>query len=130
MAAVTRSLIVLAALQLLPAVSAAQTPHVPTEEQLRQRLGGAKHDADREYQRESVHSFGQSARDAATWVKERLAGLHITPARLMVGLGVLGLLYTSNKNKKKVFWLALLLVSLLLAVFGVAAMIFSWPHMN
>jgi hypothetical protein len=120
----------LVVLVVMPAVSAAQSPHVPTEEELRRRLGGAKHDADSEYQRESVHSFGQSARDAATWVKERLAGLYITPARLMVGLGVLGLLYTWNKNKKKLVWVVVFVLSVLLAVFGVAAMVFHWPYMN
>ena len=105
-------------------------PHVPTEEELRQRLGGAKHDAPREYQRESVHSFGQQTRDAAAWVKERLAGLHVTPARLLLGLGILGILFCWNKNKKLVRWAVLSVFSVLLLIAGVAAMAFDWPYMN
>ena len=123
---------ILVVLLLMGGVSSAQgrAPHVPTEEELRQRLGGAKHDAPREYQRESVHSFGQQARDAAAWVKERLAGLHVTPARLLLGLGLLGILVCWNKNKKLVRWAVLSVFSGLLLAAGVAAMVFNWPYMN
>lgn len=105
-------------------------PHVPTEEELRLQRGGAKPDTPQEYQRESVNSFGQRARDAAGWVKERLSGLHITPARLLLGLGVLGILVCWNKNKKKTQWAVLSLASFLLVIAGVVAMVFSWPYMN
>ena len=120
------------ALLLLGGVASAQErpPHVPSEEELRQRLGGAKHDAPREYQRESVHGFGQQARDAAAWVKERLAGLHVTPARLLLGLGLLGILVCWNKNKKLVRWAVLSVFSGLLLIAGVTAMVFDWPYMN
>jgi len=105
-------------------------PHVPTEEELRLARGGAKKDAEREYQQESVHSFGQSARDAAAWVREKLSGLHITPARLLLGLGILGILITWNKNKKKPQWLVVTLFSYLLIIFGCAAMFLDWPYLN
>jgi hypothetical protein len=111
-------------------VLAQGSPHVPTEEQLRQRQGGAKHDDERDYQRESVNSVGQSAVNAAAWVKQRLSSLYITPARLLAGLGVLGLLFTWNKNKKKMPWAVLTVFSWLLLIFGVCAIFFSWPHMN
>jgi hypothetical protein len=123
---------ILVVLLLMGGASSAQgrAPHVPTEEELRQRLGGAKHDAPREYQRESVHGFGQQARDAAAWVKERLAGLHVTPARLLLGLGLLGILVCWNKNKKLVRWAVLSVFSGLLLIAGAAAMVFDWPYMN
>jgi hypothetical protein len=112
------------------ALAQERPPHVPTEEQLREKLEGKRSDLDRDYQRESVHSIGQRAQQAASWVRERLSSLHITPARLLLGLGILGIFYTWNKNKKKVQWAVLSTFSLLLVIFGAAALIFGWVHLN
>jgi len=45
-------------------------------------------------------------------------------------LGLLGFLWTWNKNKKKVQWAVIFGFSLLLGGFGGAAMYFQWPAFN
>jgi hypothetical protein len=121
-----------AAVLLLAAPSWAQSPHVPTEKELDRRLSGVKHRADdvREYQAHSTESFMSNVRGAAQWVKTRLASLHITPARLALGLGILGVVFTWSRNKRHVKWAVLTVASWLLVVFGVAAIIFRWPYAN
>jgi hypothetical protein len=84
----------------------------------------------REYQAHSAQTFMGRTRSAAQWVKDQLAQLHITPARLALGLGILGVLFTWNRNKRHVRWAVLTVASWLLLVFGGAAMIFRWPYMN
>ncbi len=121
-----RSFPLLLILLALPA-NAERAPHVPTEQELKRKLG---HDTGEEpgrgYQRDSVESFGTKTTRAATWVKDRLAALHITPSRLMLGLGVLGILIGWNKNKKKMGWAVFAGFSFLLVLFGTASMIFRW----
>jgi hypothetical protein len=119
------------ALIALPLRASGQTsPHVPTEEELKRQLGETREEPDRTYQADSVESFGLKAAQAASWVRARLSAIHITPARFLVGLGVLGLLFTWNKNKKKVEWAVISGVSLVLVLLGAAAMILRWPQMN
>ncbi len=116
----------------IPLGASGQTrpPHGPTEEELKRQLGQTHEEPDRTYQVDSVQSFGTKAAQAAAWVRARLSGIHITPARLLVGLGVLGLLISWNKNKKKMEWAVISTASLLLLVFGLAAHLFRWPQMN
>ena len=83
-------------------------------------------EAGRSYQRDSVESFGGRALRAAAWVKDRLSGFHVTPARLLAGLGLLGVLITWNKNKRKRGWAALAAVSWLLLFGGAAAILTGW----
>ena len=120
------------ALVMLPLRASGQMrpPHVPSEEELKRQLGETKEEPDRTYQADSVESFGVKAARAAAWVRSRLSAIHITPARLLVGLGVLGLLFTWNKNKKKVEWAVISAVSLVLVVFGAAALVLRWPQMH
>jgi hypothetical protein len=114
-----------------PAATHAQRPpHVPTEEELKRKLGERAGEPGREYQRDSVENFGTRALRAATWVKDRLSSLHITPARLMLGLGLLGILVGWNKNKKQTRWAVLAAFSLLLVLGGIAGMVFRWPQLN
>ena len=116
----------------LPVLTRAERPpHVPTEEEVKRKLGeNTGEEPGRTYQRDSVEGFGIKATRAATWVKDRLSALHITPSRLMLGLGVLGILIGWNKNKKKMGWAVLAGFSLLLVLFGAAAMIFRWDQLN
>lgn len=128
-----RPLLLLSILGLwLAATAAAQRPpHVPTEQELKRKLGQSTgEEPGRGYQRDSVEGFGIKATRAATWVKDRLSSLHITPSRLMLGLGVLGILVGWNKNKRKIGWATLAGFSFLLVLFGAAAMILRWPQFN
>jgi len=120
----------IAILMLLACSAALADPHLPTEDQVKRKLGEVKDEPDRTYQRDSVEGFGQKTVSAAGWVKEKLAALHITPARLMVGLGILGILFTWNKNKKKTHWALVSGVSFLLAIFGAAAIFLKWTAFN
>jgi len=130
---VHRSLLALPLLLALLSVaaSAQRPPPVPTENELKRKLG---HDTGEEpgrtYQRDSVEGFGTKATRAATWVKDRLSALHITPSRLMLGLGILGILIGWNKNKKKTGWAVFAGFSFLLVLFGAAALILRWPQFN
>jgi hypothetical protein len=122
------SILVLLALGALALPALGQRPaHVPTEQELKRKLGQPTgEEPGRGYQRDSVEGVGTRATNAATWVKDRLSALHITPARLMLGLGVLGILIGWNKNKKKMGWAVLAGFSFLLVLFGVAALVFRW----
>jgi hypothetical protein len=106
--------------------------HIPTEEELDRRLGRrhGEDDSERGYQRDSVESFGQRSHEAATWVQRQLSGIHVTPARFLLGLGLLGVLITWNKNKRKVQWAVLTGFAYLLVILGAAAIFFRWPYMN
>jgi hypothetical protein len=118
-------------LALATTATAQRPPHVPTEQELKRKLGQATgEEPGRGYQRDSVDGFGIKATRAASWVKERLSSLHITPSRLMLGLGVLGILIGWNKNKKKAGWAILAGFSFLLVLFGAAAMLLRWPQFN
>lgn len=120
------SILLLLALAALALPALGQT-HVPSEQELKRKLGQPTgEEPGRGYQRDSVEGFGTKATRAATWVKDHLSTLHITPPRLMLGLGVLGILIGWNKNKKKVGWAVLAGFSFLLVLLGTAAMIFRW----
>ena len=108
----------------------AQSPHTPTEEELSRRLSGIHHDAERQYQARSADTLRSKARRAANWVRAKLSRVYVTPARLALGLGILGVLYGRGKNRRKIRWMIVLLASGGLAVFGLAAMIFDWPYVN
>lgn len=84
----------------------------------------------RDYQKSSVQTVQGRARGAATWVREKLGAIHVTPARLALVLGLLGFLWTWNKNKKKVQWAVIFGFSLLLSGLGGAAIYFQWPAFN
>lgn len=127
------SLSILAALQWAgPLVAAAQpsAPHTPTEKELNERLTGVKADPLRGYQQRSVEEAQSSTRGAIAWLKRMLAKLYLTPARLCVVLGGLGTLWTAGKNKRKVNWAVLAVLSWLLTIVGICAMIFDWPYLN
>lgn len=78
--------------------AAAQKP--PTAEELDRRLKGPPPD-ERHYQKRSARSFDERTGRAADWVKNKLSGFHVTPARLCLALGIVGLLFSRNKNHKK-----------------------------
>ena len=59
----------------------------------------------------------------ADWVKNKLSGFHVTPQRLAIALGLVGILYTRNKNKSKRGWLLISVVSWLLALGGLGSML-------
>jgi len=78
------------------------------------------------HQSDSVESARGGALQAAAWVKERLSGFHVTPARLMIGLGLLGALMSWNKNKRLRRWAILAGLSWLLLLGGLAAIVLGW----
>lgn len=124
-------LVLYAASEACPSALAQPAPQPPTEEEYNRRRGLTRDESDLGgYQRDSVESFGSKALRAASWVKESLSGLHITPARLMLGLGILGLLFTWNKNKKKIQWAVIWGFALLLILFGAAAVALGWPYLS
>ncbi len=84
----------------------------------------------RDYQQRSVSTVQGRARRAAGWVKEELNSVHVTPARLCVALGLLGLLWSWGKNKRHARWAVIFGLALLLLGFGVAAIVFKWPAFN
>ena len=91
---------------------------LPTEDELNKRLQGPPPD-DRNYQRGSTRSFKGRTGGAAAWVKHKLSGVHVTPARLCLALGIVGFLYSRNKNKKKnTGWLAIYICSILMLLGG------------
>jgi len=122
------SLTVLAALG-LPAL-AQRDPHVPTEEELDKQISGIKTDDERGYQERSVETVQSWNRRAIAWIKELLASIHLTPARLALILGALGTFYTLGKNKRLVRWAVMAGMSYLLVLVGGAAMWFDWPYWN
>jgi hypothetical protein len=87
---------------------------------------GADIDPVPDHQRDSVESTRGQALQAAAWVKERLSGFHVTPARLMIGLGLLGVLVSWNRNKRLRHWAVLAGLSWLLLLSGVAAIALGW----
>ncbi len=126
------ALITLVSFQALTAATLAwASPHVPTEQEAKKEASGSDYRPDgRGYQAHSADSFTSKTRRAAAWVRERLASLHVTPARLCIGLGSIGIAVSWSRNKKLVKWAVITAFSLILLVFGVAAMIFDWPYMN
>jgi hypothetical protein len=125
-------LLPLAALVVLqaPVALAQKAPHVPTEEELDKQISGVKADNERGYQQRSVETTQSWFRRAIRWVKELLASIHLTPARLALILGVIGTLYTWGKNKRLVRWMVTAIVSWLLVIVGAAAWYFDWPYWN
>jgi hypothetical protein len=107
-------------------VAGAPGPLALAETEKEAREAAAPRDDGRTYQRDSVEGFGGRALRAATWVKERLSGFHVTPARLLAGLGLLGVLVTWNKNKRKQGWAVLAGISWLLLLGGAAAILTGW----
>jgi len=124
--AVALSLVLLFAAGALPALA----QHVPTEKELDKNLTGVKADPERGYQQRSVESVQSWTRSAIRWVKELLAAIHLTPARLALIVGLLGTLYTLGKNKRLVRWAVMAGLSYLLVTVGVCAMVFDWPNWN
>jgi hypothetical protein len=113
-----------------PLALAQQPPHVPTEEQWKKERTGIKSDGDREYQQRGVETVQSWLDRAVRWLKDLLARIHLTPARLALGLGILGSLYTWGKNKRLVRWAVMAGFSYLLAIVGLAAMVFNWAYWN
>jgi hypothetical protein len=74
----------------------------------------------------SAEAGGGGVLRAATWVKERLSGFRVTPARLLVGVGLLGVLLTWSKNKRRPLWAVLAGLAWLLLVWGAAALLLGW----
>ena len=116
------------ALLLAPIAPLAQ--HAPTEEELDKDLSGVHTDDPRGYQQRSVEQSQSGLHRALAWIRYQLARIHVTPARLALGLGALGSLYTWGKNKRMVNWAVLAVVSWLLVIVGICAMVFHWPYMN
>jgi len=118
----------LLALLSLPLTALARPAHIPTESELARAR--RQPDPAREYQRDSVASFGQKSQSTAQWVKDKLSGIHVSPARLLIGLGLCGILLTWSKNKRMARWLALTALSYLLALIGAAGLLFRWPYLS
>ena len=117
-----------------PLASLAQdrNPHTPTEKELKKQLSGIKTDADDElgYQQRSVETVQSWTNRTVAWVKDLLAAIHLTPARLALIVGGLGTFYTLGKNKRLVQWAVMAGISYLLVIVGLAAMWFDWPFWN
>jgi hypothetical protein len=114
----------------VPIALAQQSPHVPTEEELDKQITGVKADDQRGYQQRSVETSQSWLRSAIRWVKDLLASIHLTPARLALILGAVGTLYTWGKNKRLVRWMVMAVVSWLLVIVGAVAWYFDWPYWN
>ncbi|MBW2733054.1 MAG: hypothetical protein JRH20_11740 [Deltaproteobacteria bacterium] len=84
----------------------------------------------RDYQQQSVGRVQQEANSMVDEVKAFLARIHVTPARLALGLGLLGIFWTLNRNKRHIHWAMITALSWCLLAFGVAAMFFDWPAFN
>ena len=125
-----RIVLAVAAAPQLWATLAFQSPHTPSEEELDRRLTGVKSDDQRGYQARSTETFTAKVKRFIAWVNDRLSLIKVTPSRFAVGLGLIGIVYTSGKNKKLVRWAVLSVFSYLLAIFGGAGMLFDWPFMN
>lgn len=116
----------LAAAIVLLGPSPAVAQNLPTEAELERRLKGPPPD-EREYQRRSTISFNGKTDGAASWVKDKLSGFHVTPARLCLALGLIGFLYTRNKNKKvSTGWLVIYVASILLLLGGGIGMLMKY----
>jgi hypothetical protein len=122
-------LLALLALPALPRAALAQDrstfPHTPTEEEVKRReTAGVDPDSrDRGYQDRAALSLHERARSAASWVRGHLSGVQVTPARLAVGIGGVGVLYTLGKNRRQRKWLVLTCASVLLLLGGVLALL-------
>ncbi len=127
--AAAAGIIVLLALQ-LSALGSALAQHTPTEQELNERLTGVQADPIRGYQQRSVEHSQSWTRDTLAWFRGLLSRIHLTPARVALGLGVIGTLYTAGKNKRLVKWAVMAVISWLLAIVGICAMIFNWPYMT
>ena len=89
-----------------------------------------KQDEGRGYQQNSVRTVQQDAQSGVGWIRSKLAPLYVTPARLALGLGLLALLITFNRNKRHLHWALLNAIGWLLLLFGAAAMYFDWQTFN
>ena len=124
---ITGWLLACAALPTAAAWAQTRDPYTPSEEALKRKLSGVHHDRGSGHQARAVETVSGKAREGAQWVRDKLAKLYITPARLMIGLGVLGVLFCWNRNKRKLTWLVLTLGSWLMLGVGVAAIALDWP---
>jgi hypothetical protein len=127
--AAAAGIIVILALQ-WGVLGSALAQHTPTEEELDKRITGVKADPIRGYQQRSVEQSQSWTRGTVTWFRELLARIHLTPARVALGLGVIGTIYTAGKNKRLVKWAVMAVTSWLLAIVGICAMIFNWPYLT
>ena len=57
-------------------------------------------------------------------------GVAASAFSFLLGLGVLGTLYTFSKNKLKTQWAVLAALSYLCAILGGAALYYGWPAFN
>ncbi len=106
--------------------AAARAQKLPTEAELERKLKGPPPDQ-RKYQRRSTLNFKGESDSAASWVKNKLSGFHVTPDRLCLALGLIGFLYTRNKNKKhSTGWLAIYVVSILMLIGGGIGMLMKY----
>jgi len=82
------------------------------------------------YQGESVKNFGRGSQGLWATAKQYAADLDITPARALVGLGVVGAVFTLSKNKRLFHWGVVAAISYALIALGALAMVKGWPSMN
>ena len=104
-------------------------PAIPTEEELREQdrleAGGPPRTDRRDHQKRSVGEFAGKVDRASGWVKDRLSGFMVTPGRVGLGLGLVGLLWAWGKNRRVTRWAVLFYCSMLLSL-GSAAVIFLY----
>ena len=114
--------LVAVAMVALLCVAPAAAQKLPTEEELDRKLKGPPPD-DRNYQRRSAKSFGGRTSGAASWVRNKLSGFNVTPGRLCLALGIVGFLFSRNKNtRNNSGWLVIYVVSILMVLGGGVAM--------
>jgi hypothetical protein len=104
--------------------------HVPTETEYQKSRTGIRSDSERQYLQRSIETNQYGFRGILLWIREKIRRIHLTPARLCLGLGILGTFYSAGKNKHIAKWAVLSIVSLLLIIIGICAMVFHWPQMN
>ncbi len=83
-----------------------------------------------QYQGRSAREVGSGASNLWSTFVDFLHDLNITKAKVLIGLGAIGALYTLNKNKRQFTWGALALLAYALIAVGAIAVYKGWPALN
>lgn len=85
---------------------------------------------DEQYQGQSLKNFGVGSKSLWVNFKEALAEANITKAKVILGIGVLGALFTLNRNKRLFHWGVVAAISYALIALGALAIYKGWPSLN